>query len=740
MNASAIRGWLAARTPADALALAAAAAVFGFIGWDSALWDARLQLGLHLIAVAAALGLGVMLARGYAMPRTALELPLLALLAAFALATASAINVGMSLRGMAAIAGFAVALPVALVAIRHRPSWVGVMASVPVLALAVPSLALIAWRRVEWVLIGAPGLPPLRLPSEGTPFGSNAVPPFVIWPAWALAGLIEDDRWRRIIRTGLVIVGVPFTVLSGSRSAWLAIAVTAIVAGVPWLWARRDRLRIRRSAGLRGVVVTGLALVGVAVAAALIVPRLTALSSILYRIALWQDTLTAWVTDPLLGIGPGFMPYARQVAAADGTFPVRQPHSHNVPLGVLGDAGLVGFAAAVVVVVTILVIAGPWRARTRTGRNAALILLGLGVAKMSEDLTFLPNFNLLAILLLAVALTDAGAVRWRPVPSGWRRPAVLGGASVAGAILLAAMVTADAGSISYRRGMDVAVDGEWAEATARFQHAAAVDPWDPAAPKALAVAAAAADHLGTARAAAERAVRANPGDGASWTNLALACMNLRDRACAEQALERTVARAAFATPQLANAAFAYEALGMHAAADDAFRRSLLAARTTAVAIDWPRDVTLADFHLSEAVEANTELNRVVAMHVLGEPVSPDAIDDEVARALAHALAGDRAEAEAAIGRAIASDPGRTLTWEVAVVMAEHSGEPTDRLVRIGELVRNGRFPAPDDIRRTPRESLDLATFRGVPLDGLLPDADRIRTTPPFPWMLLELLP
>ena len=39
------------------------------------------------------------------------------------------------------------------------------------------------------------------------------------------------------------------------------------------------------------------------------------------------------------------MPYARQAAAADFSFPVRQPHSHNLPLGVLGDAGIVGLAA-----------------------------------------------------------------------------------------------------------------------------------------------------------------------------------------------------------------------------------------------------------------------------------------------------------------------------------------------------------------------------------------------------------
>ena len=740
MSRSAVERWLRARSAAEVATLAAAAVVFGYVGWDSALWDARLQLLLHLIAVGAALALGAMLVRGHEMPRTALELPLLGLLAAFALATVSAMNVGMSLRGMASITAFTIALPLALIAVRHRPSWVGVVTSVPVLALAVPSLALIGWRRVEWVLAGGPGLPPLRLPSEGTPFGSVAVPPFVIWPAWALAGLIENARWRRMIRTGLVVVGVPFTVLSGSRSAWLAIGVTAIVAGVPWAWARRGRLQVRRWMDPRSLLSAGIGLVGVAVVAALVVPRLTALSSVFYRIALWRDTLTAWATDPLLGIGPGFMSFARQAAAADGTFPVRQPHSHNLPLGVLGDAGLLGLAVALLVVATILVVAGPWRSRTPTGRAAALVLLGLGIGGMSEDLTFLPNFNLLAIGLLAVALLDAGAVRWRPVPSGGPRRMAVALAGASGAVLLSAMVTADAGSISYRVGMDAVAEGRWDAATAGFRHSERLDPWHPATPKALAVAAAAAGDPATARDGAEVAVARNPGDGPSWTNLALACVTLDDRPCAERALRRAVATAPFGGSDLANAALAYDALGMEREADDAFRRSLLATRSTAFAVDWPRDVTVGDLTLPEELGAPAEMNRLLAMHVLGEPIRPDAIKDPGVRALAHALVGDRTRARAAMEAAIEAEPGQSVTWELAIVLAEHWGEPIDRLLRIGEVVRGGRFPDVDHVSRTPRFTWDLASFRGVPLDGLPPDAVRMRTTPPFPWILLEELP
>ena len=105
----------------------------------------------------AAAALGVLALRGAPLPRTPLDIPILGLLAAFALATASAMNHGMSLRAMASVTAFALALPIALLAVRHRPSWVGAITSVPVLLLAVPSLVVLLSRRLDWVVAGAPG-------------------------------------------------------------------------------------------------------------------------------------------------------------------------------------------------------------------------------------------------------------------------------------------------------------------------------------------------------------------------------------------------------------------------------------------------------------------------------------------------------------------------------------------------------------------------------------------------------
>lgn len=730
-----------ARAIAEWSGLAAAVVVFAFLGWDTALWELRLQVLLHAIAIGAVAGLVVIALRGGELPRTPIDLPLLGLLAAMALATASAMNVGMSLRAMAVMATYAAMLPVALLAIRHRPTWVGLVTSVPVLVLSAPTLAVLVWRRVEWILVGAPGLPPLRLAGEGTPFGSVAVPPFVIWPAWALAGLIGPERWRRPIRIGLVAVGIPMTILSGSRSAWLAMAVTLVVAGVPWAWGQRHRLRGMARPSLRTVVAGIGALAAAALLLALVMPRLTAVTSLLYRVSLWRDTLNAWGTDPLLGIGPGFMPYARQAAAPDYSFPVRQPHSHNLPLGILGDAGMIGLLAAVALVVAIAWFAGPWRSRTSTGRVAGLVLLGMGVGGLFEDLTFLPNFNLLAICLLAVALTDAGAVRWAPIRvAGARRIALAAGSGIIGAVLLAGAATADAGALAYHNAMANAWIGAWPETTAWLERAEAVDPWHPAHPKSLAVAADASDDPDLARGAAEEAVARNPGDGASWTNLAVVCAELGDRACQERATERIGPTAAFSSDEPANAAFSYEDLGLTQEADDAYRLSLLSQRLTALASDWPRQLPIGDATLPDDLGALFEYNRLVAWWAMDEPIDAESISSPAVRAMAHGMRGEREEAEAWLERAIAAAPEDPMTWEVVIVLRDHWGESIEHELEIARVVRGSPFPPKAPPAEPLPLSYDIASFRAYPRDELVTEAIRLRPAIAYPWALQEALP
>ncbi|MGI8657444.1 MAG: O-antigen ligase family protein [Candidatus Limnocylindria bacterium] len=728
-------------TAAEWLALAAAVAVFGYVAWDGALWDARFQLGLHLLAVGAAGGLIVLLARGHDMPRTALELPILGLLAAFALATLGATNVGMSLRAMAAITAFTLMLPVALVALRRRPSWVGFVAAVPVLLLSAGSLVALVARRIEWVVVGAPGLPPLRLASEGTPFGSVAVPPFVIIPAWVLAGLIEHPGLRAAVRIGLVAVGVPLTVLSGSRSAWLAIAVGVAVGVVPWASRRRHRLRRPRRVTVLGAVSAASVVVVAALVVLLALPRITAVTSLLYRAALWRDTLAAWSSDPLTGIGPGFMPYARQAAAADFSFPVRQPHSHNLVLGVLGDAGILGIGAAIVVVVALVVIAGPWRSRTARGRMTGIVLIGLGAGGLFEDLTFLPGFNLLVILLVAVALEDAGAVQWRPIrlEAGFRQAAPMVGGTAIGLVLLAGMVVADAGGIAYRIGADRAAEADWVGSARGFERAVLIDPWHPAGPRALAVAAAVVDEMDVARAAAASATDLNPGDATAWLNRALLCELGGDRPCAIAAASRAEATAPYFGLELLNAALVFDRLGDQRAADRAYRRSLLTHPVTSFVVDWPRPIRIGDGAIPEVTNASWQLNLLLARQATGEPNPPADFDDPAVRAFAHAVLGEQTEARTWMARTLERQPEDVRTNDINVVLRTAWGETTADAIRVAAAVRGGSFPARDGIAEIPRNSFDIGSFRAYPLDGFVPSAVRLATRPPYPWILEQVL-
>jgi tetratricopeptide (TPR) repeat protein len=741
VNPGAALAWARQRSAAEWVALAAGLAVFGYVGWDLALWDARLQLLLHLLAIGAIGGLLAIALRGGEVPATRVDLPVLGLLAAFALATVFALNVGMSLRAMGSILATASMLPVALVALRHRPAWVGSVTAVPILLLSIPTLGVLLARRIEWVLVGAPGLPPIRLVGEGTPFGSVAVPPFVIWPAWALAGLIEPAGARRAVRAGLVLVGVPLTILSGSRSAWAALAVVGVAVGLPWAWRRRRGL-LAATVGARRLVVAIAALAALGLAAAVVAPRLTAITSIVYRADLWRDTLRAWSTDPAFGIGPGFMPYAREAFAADFSFPVRQPHSHNLALGVLGDAGLVGLAAGVVAVVALLRAAGPWRSTTPVGRVAAVTLLGLGVAGLFEDLTFLPNFNLLAIVLIAVALLDAGAVRWVR-PAAWprlHRAAALAAGGLVSLTLLVAMIIADAGAIAYRSGIEAAEEERWVEATAHLQRSVAVDPWHPAGPKALVVAADAAGRTSLARAAAERATSLNPGDARSWTNLALLCAREEDPGCAQRAAERAVATARFGGAELLNAALLYEALGDTGAADDAYRRSLLSQQLTALAVEWPRRVRIGADAPAGMSGAHVERPRVIAWWATGEPIDASAIDDPAVRAFAHAMRGETAAASEWVERAIARQPDLPATWEIAVLVRDWLGESVEHEIAVARAVRGGPLPTRDDDTSIPPLGRDIASFRFHVRDELVWDATRLILPEPYPWSLGRVLP
>ncbi|HEX6655068.1 MAG TPA: O-antigen ligase family protein [Candidatus Limnocylindria bacterium] len=718
-------------------------AVMGYVAWDGAMWDPRYQLALHLAAVVMAGGMLWMVLAGAELPRSRVELPVLLLLLAFAIASLTPWNAGLSAQALASICGMALVLPAAAIAIRHRPTLTALAVTLPVLVLAALSLWGMLQRRTAWIEVDGPGFPPIRLARETTNFGSVAVAPFVLLALAPVVLLIGDRRLRLAVLAALFILAVPLTILSGSRSAWIAMAAAAVVLIAPWVvrqgrggldaWRQATRRLTPRGVGLAFVAAVGLVLAVAAVGS-----RLTDLRSLLYRGFLWRDTLNAWSADPLFGIGPGSMPFARQAAAPALSFPVRQPHSHDIPLGILGDTGLVGVAAAAVLLVTFVMLAGPWRTRSLRGRAAFAVLAGCGVGMLFEDLTFLPGFSILLVLLAAMALTDAGAIGWQTIrPAGWQRP-VLGVATGLGAAaLVVVMSIGDAAAIVYRQGTDQAGARNWPAALAELQAAERLNPWQPTAPKAVAVAADRSRQPALARAAAERAAELSPGDGSVWTNLAILCRQAGDRECARQAADRAVDTATIGGVELANAALTYDWLGDHAAADRAYRLSMLVNLWTSLTLTWSRQVTVGDEADDELGVDAAEMNLLVARRVTEGAVNPADYQTSVVRALAFAMTGDRSQAEAESQRAIQATPESSTAWEVDALLKQHYGEDNSYDLRVGTVARGAALGS----GRPYLASLifDIATFRAYPSDGLVGGAERLRPKTPWPWALERYL-
>jgi Flp pilus assembly protein TadD len=341
-----------------------------------------------------------------------------------------------------------------------------------------------------------------------------------------------------------------------------------------------------------------------------------------------------------------------------------------------------------------------------------------------------------------VALEDAGAVRWRPVapghPGSRARTALIGVSLVAALALLLPAALADGSAVVFRIAADRAWARDWSAATALYEMSQQLDPWHPAPPKALAVA---ADHAGdpaTALIAARRATELIPGDDESWTNLAILCAANRDVGCAARAAEEAVAYAPTGGSVLVNAALVLDGLGDRAAADDAYRLSELVNLQTTLAFDWPRRVTPGDRIPAEIDRTTGELNLLIATRATGGTVQPARFSAPAVRALAYAMAGDRGDALATLATAQRTAPHEVLTWDISVLLLRHWNLDAARAERIDEALRGGSLPRGST--EPARLVWDVASFRPFPADGLVSGATRLLSPIPWPQAVEALLP
>jgi hypothetical protein len=232
-------------------------------------------------------------------------------------------------------------------------------------------------------------------------------------------------------------------------------------------------------------------------------------------------------------------------------------------------------------------------------------------------------------------------------------------------------------------------------------------------------------------------VELNPGDGASWTNLALLCQARADATCARQAADRAVDAATAPGRELVNAALVYEWLGEAQLADRTYRLSLLTNLWTGLTRPWPRSIDVGDGRAPELGAETADLNVLIGRRVVGQPVDAADYPSLYARMLAHAMVGQREEALQLASRVIAEARASSTSWDLAALIRRHYGRGVDHELAVGEVARGE--PLGEGPSQPAAAIYDIATFRGYPADGLVAAAERLLPETPWPWVLDPLL-
>jgi O-antigen ligase/tetratricopeptide (TPR) repeat protein len=480
-------------------------------------------------------------------PRTVLWPAILAVLVAFAISTALSWSPRISLEYFAyavLLAGLYLLLVRLIASDFFRPRLYALAALI--------LLTICAWYTWQvgniwvewWQLVGRVALPPpLRPGLEGLTWGSpNTVAIMVVLLLPPVLAFFWTGASRRALVLGLLAAFTALTVLlSGSRGAWLGLAIAVGVTGLVWIALPSNRRWLRdrwpRSTGAR--LVLGLVGVGIVVVGLLLAPlalsRLSGGGEQL-RADLAANALRQFATDPLSGTGPGTWVVQRIPFTEPPEQDYYIPHAHNVFLQGLSEFGLVGLVAGIVLGIWLFwLIADGMRdpdARRRRFGWAALFAATYYGAHQLVDLYVGVPCTLFA-LALSVGYLDATARRSLTV-------GVLNGARAARsrAIATGAFVVlvvgafgflgwSEANALPAGQAVGEANALDW---TAALRSARAAESADPGIPLYSFLVGLGAAHTGDAALAAasfERSARAD-GFPHAWLNAAAVRLELGD--------------------------------------------------------------------------------------------------------------------------------------------------------------------------------------------------------------------
>lgn len=571
------------------IALALAILVFGPLGGQHRLENQA--AGLLGLALVCGSWLTFRWRKGQFIAATPLDIPLMALVISFTIATAGSLDPRRSLGQVQLLVGHILLFwilfdifsskpapatdnrsQVASKPPRHRETgdlagWVGglmlVTGVVLMLAVAEVESWYLAWRSLPSALSPWPPFS-YRLTSW---LGHSNLFSALLTACGPLAAVGLARARSPLTKIGLAtwwMAAVVGLVFASSRSGWLSLAAGLVVLAVIWKLARGRRSRradtdlagrgphletiVSRpaAAGRRwGRLARALLAGGVLLAIGWFAYRQfndpthdTILRS---RAELWPPAWSAFVGSPLIGTGPAT--FNRHFLAAN---PLSQHafagHAHSVAFSLLAEEGILGFAAAGWVFIAGLraslqslrvssLESRPWRLGAGAG------LAGIGVHALSDNAATLPPVSLVLVLLAAIVLS--GDVPGRRTRAAWAPALALLFLLGYGALTLP-------GHLAARRGVELARAHSFSRSAAEFDDAHDLDPglawYSIQAGYAHALLSEAdGSQLEVARRNFEVGITLDPAYSVPWLNLAWVDWTAGDRVAALESIERAVA-------------------------------------------------------------------------------------------------------------------------------------------------------------------------------------------------------
>ena len=382
-----------------------------------------------------------------------------------------------------------------------------------------------------WSLTGWSVIPPLDLNLPATPWGHRhdlTLLIVMLYPSWWIGRV---SPLRAAMATVVGILTLLIVIVDGSRNLWLGMTVASAALMVPAAVRHWPRDR-RRQVGVGLALASGAGAIALSGIASSVVQRLLTTESIEARLTMWGSLTDAWLSKPLVGYGPGSFPWVLQLTDYFDTNSFAPRHPDSVIFQLLPEAGLLGLAALIIVVATVLPPLVRGRSRAAIWALITFALAGLGAN--STDFGFL-----VAVALGWVAFAIPRETEIQVAATGKRRFATLASLGCF-AVVAVAWIATSVADLSYLSARSAISVGRLVEAIPRLELARSLDPGMALYARQLGTAQLQTGEYPAAIQNLEDAVHLNPSDDLAWRVLGLAHAASGDSDFARAALERAI--------------------------------------------------------------------------------------------------------------------------------------------------------------------------------------------------------